>query len=273
MREGHFKWWDTHKVADSAYPEEKLVPGFKCAPYLLCRMSCIHECPSLSDEHAMPLCQPVHPSATCSGSLVAHAAEASAEWVPYSTRGWRGCRQTTKDFMGAMPNVYERILSCFALGLGYPEEFFKEVCARRSRPLLCCCLDIIQVAVTGKPARPWAVSRMPVLSHCCAAHVATMTDTCVAHGVQASDVRDPDNYSVFVVNYYPKTEGITWKPDTNRITPHTDETLVTLLFTSPGALSSGLPARAGFRRCSPIQTCISLSNGFVVAAGADSRCS
>ena len=46
-------------------------------------------------------------------------------------------------------------------------------------------------------------------------------DTCAAHGAQASDVRDSDNYSVFVVNYYPKTEGITWKPDTNRITPHT----------------------------------------------------
>ncbi|CAK0783804.1 hypothetical protein CVIRNUC_007004 [Coccomyxa viridis] len=122
VREGHFKWWDTHKVADSAYPEEKLVPGFK---------------------------------------------------------------QTTKDFMGAMPNVYDRILSCFALGLGYPEGFFKE----------------------------------------------------------ASDVRDSDNYSVFVVNYYPKTEGITWKPDTNRITPHTDETLVTLLFTSPG--SAGLELAAG----------------------------
>lgn len=29
VREGHFKWWDTHKVADTAYPEEKLVPGFK----------------------------------------------------------------------------------------------------------------------------------------------------------------------------------------------------------------------------------------------------
>ena len=67
-------------------------------------------------------------------------------------------------------------------------------------------------------------------------------DTCAAHNAQASDVRDSDNYSVFVVNYYPKTEGITWKPDTNRITPHTDETLVTLLFTSPGALHSRLPA-------------------------------
>lgn len=32
MREGHFKWWDTHKVADTAYPDEKLVPGFKCEP-------------------------------------------------------------------------------------------------------------------------------------------------------------------------------------------------------------------------------------------------
>ena len=40
--------------------------------------------------------------------------------------------------MGAMPNVYDRILSCFALGLGYPENFFKEVHSLRFRPLLCC---------------------------------------------------------------------------------------------------------------------------------------
>ena len=69
--------------------------------------------------------------------------------------------------------------------------------------------------------------------------------SCATRGAQASDVRDSDNYSVFVVNYYPKTEGITWKPDTNRITPHTDETLVTLLFTSPGACTASsllLPA-------------------------------
>ena len=52
--------------------------------------------------------------------------------------------------------------------------------------------------------------------------------------MQTSDPKDSDNYSVFVVNYYPKTAGTEWKPDTNRISPHTDETLVTLLFTSPG---------------------------------------
>ena len=51
---------------------------------------------------------------------------------------------------------------------------------------------------------------------------------------QTSNPFDSDNYSVFVVNYYPKTAGTEWKPDTNRISPHTDETLVTLLFTSPG---------------------------------------
>jgi hypothetical protein len=60
------------------------------------------------------------------------------------------------------------------------------------------------------------------------AYIAPATD------VQTSNPRDPDNYSVFVVNYYPKTAGTEWKADTNRISPHTDETLVTLLFTSPG---------------------------------------
>ena len=28
-----------------------------------------------------------------------------------------------------MPSVYDRILSCFARGLGYPEDFFCEVCS------------------------------------------------------------------------------------------------------------------------------------------------
>ena len=37
--------------------------------------------------------------------------------------------------MAAMPPVYERILSCFALGLGYPEGFFKEVRCASSEPL------------------------------------------------------------------------------------------------------------------------------------------
>ena len=60
-------------------------------------------------------------------------------------------------------------------------------------------------------------------------------DIALATGAQTSNPHDSDNYSVFVVNYYPKTAGTEWKADTNRISPHTDETLVTLLFTSPGA--------------------------------------
>ena len=31
-----------------------------------------------------------------------------------------------------MPQVYDRVLSCFAKGLGYPEDFFVAVC-----PSLC----------------------------------------------------------------------------------------------------------------------------------------
>jgi hypothetical protein len=52
---------------------------------------------------------------------------------------------------------------------------------------------------------------------------------------QIADPEDPDNYSVFVTNKYPAVDGIDYKPGTARITAHTDETLVTLLFTSPGA--------------------------------------
>ena len=59
---------------------------------------------------------------------------------------------------------------------------------------------------------------------------------CCCHWRADLQPHDSDNYSVFVVNYYPKTAGTEWKADTNRISPHTDETLVTLLFTSPGAV-------------------------------------
>lgn len=44
------------------------------------------------------------------------------------------CRDTKKKFMAAMPSVYDRILACFALGLGYPEDFFKRVCAQPQSP-------------------------------------------------------------------------------------------------------------------------------------------
>ncbi len=31
-----------------------------------------------------------------------------------------------------MPEVYNKILSCYAIGLGFPEDFFE-----KARPLLC----------------------------------------------------------------------------------------------------------------------------------------
>ena len=36
-------------------------------------------------------------------------------------------RDTTLEFMHALPPVVDRVMSCFALGLGFPEDFFKEV--------------------------------------------------------------------------------------------------------------------------------------------------
>lgn len=43
---------------------------------------------------------------------------------------------------------------------------------------------------------------------------------------------------------YPSTEGLTWKPGTNRITAHTDESLITLLHTCPGSPVKPLPLRS-----------------------------
>ena len=38
------------------------------------------------------------------------------------------CREFTLKFMESLHPVAERIMSCFALGLGYDEDFFREVC-------------------------------------------------------------------------------------------------------------------------------------------------
>ena len=36
-------------------------------------------------------------------------------------------RETTKEFINACPAVVDRIMSAFAIGLGWPEDYFKEV--------------------------------------------------------------------------------------------------------------------------------------------------
>ena len=36
-------------------------------------------------------------------------------------------RDTTLEFMNSLPPVVDKVMSCFALGLGFPEQFFKEV--------------------------------------------------------------------------------------------------------------------------------------------------
>jgi hypothetical protein len=53
---------------------------------------------------------------------------------------------------------------------------------------------------------------------------------------QVADVNSTDNNSIFTCNHYPATSGNEYKPGTYRIVPHTDESLITLLLTSPGAL-------------------------------------
>ena len=46
-------------------------------------------------------------------------------------------RDTTMEFMKALPPVVDRILSLFARGIGFPETFFKDV----RRTMLSCNLD------------------------------------------------------------------------------------------------------------------------------------
>ncbi len=61
-----------------------------------------------------------------------------------------------------------------------------------------------------------------------------------ACAAQVADVRDKTNKTQFTVNYYPPTEGRSFKPGTCRTVPHTDESLITLLLTSPGKCHSSV---------------------------------
>ena len=55
--------------------------------------------------------------------------------------------------------------------------------------------------------------------------------------VQITDVSTTENNSFLQYHKYPSLEGTErkdWKEGVNRITAHTDESLMTLLFNSPG---------------------------------------
>ena len=68
--------------------------------------------------------------------------------------------------------------------------------------------------------------------------------------MQITDVNSTDNNSFLQYDKYPSLDDQprdTWKEGVNRITAHTDESLMTLLFNSPGARSSwgtSLPNRS-----------------------------
>lgn len=62
--------------------------------------------------------------------LKVHMQQAEAPCIcaaPSSTLPLCSCRETTLEFMNALPPVVDRILSCFAVGIGFPEDYFKEV--------------------------------------------------------------------------------------------------------------------------------------------------
>jgi isopenicillin N synthase-like dioxygenase len=113
----------------------------------------------------------------------------------------------------------DRILECFAVGLGLPEDHFK----------------------------------------------------------QMTNVRDCNNHTFLQYHKYPSVESLKWKPGTNRITPHTDETLITLLLPDPNSvgleLAAGSDGRAvigsadglytveSWTPCPPLPGCITVNIG------------
>ncbi|KAK9851352.1 hypothetical protein WJX84_007124, partial [Apatococcus fuscideae] len=91
------------------------------------------------------------------------------------------------------------------------------------------------------------------------------------------DVSTTDNRSFLQYHKYPSLEGIKWKPGTNRITAHTDESLITLLYTSPSSVglelaagsdgaavegvSDGLHKVENWTQCPPLPGCITVNIG------------
>ena len=79
--------------------------------------------------------------------------------------------------------------------------------------------------------------------------------TYAAMHAQVADVKSADNRSIFTCNHYPATTGNEYKPGTYRIVPHTDESLITLLLTSPGLLrvcTSSEPVPSSLQREPPL---------------------
>lgn len=56
--------------------------------------------------------------------------------------------------------------------------------------------------------------------------------------LQTTDIQSVDNRTFLQYHKYPSTDGLTWKAGTNRITAHTDESLITLLHPSPSTACS-----------------------------------
>ncbi|CAL5228586.1 g11746 [Coccomyxa viridis] len=130
-------------------------------------------------------------------------------------------KKVTMEFMEALPPVVDRLMSLFALAIGFPEDFFKTI----------------------------------------------------------TDVSTTENNSFLQYHKYPSLEGTErkdWKEGVNRITAHTDESLMTLLFNSPGSvgleLAAGKDGKAvgsevgqytveGWTDCPPKPGCITVNVG------------
>lgn len=81
--------------------------------------------------------------------------------------------------------------------------------------------------------------------------VASQILSCFASGLglpsdhfdKAIDISSTENCTTAQFNFYPSAQGQSWRETTPRIFPHTDESLITLLHTSPGSV--GLELAAG----------------------------
>lgn len=103
-----------HELMRRAWPDATKCPGYRHAPRLPaapCRSrSCAGAVAGTCRTAADMLCS----SRLCSSKACA------------MHRGAVCCRETSLEFMRAMHPVAQRVLSCFASGLGLPADYFQE---------------------------------------------------------------------------------------------------------------------------------------------------
>ncbi len=144
VREAHIMQYKTPDDSP-VWPAEELVPGFKCEALItacptwphpaqpawaaasLCCMPCCMPAAELETGCMLTRMGLISPARLGSSILMLHASVHVCSKVADRLHASCARREVTREFLAACPPVVDRIMSAFALGLGLPEDYFKEV--------------------------------------------------------------------------------------------------------------------------------------------------